>query len=113
MRNFVKMGLFIALTLACAIAPVSEAPQAADGAASHYLPGANGDIFLATPPQPGFQAANPFWQQSGDAGTAVLEGNIDLNLDTSTFLNLTALTYTFEQPVFGGTYLVHTLILPF
>jgi hypothetical protein len=77
--------------------------EAAEGASSHYLPGANGDIFLAVPPGPGFQVANTLWYQSGDAPVAVLEGQVDLNLDISVFLNLPALTYTFEQPVFGGT----------
>jgi hypothetical protein len=84
--------------------------EAAEGASSHYLPGANGDIFLAVPPGPGFQVANTLWYQSGDAPAAVLEGQVDLNLDISTFLNLTALTYTFEQPVFGGTYTIGAVI---
>ena len=84
--------------------------EAAEGASSHYLPGANGDIFLAVPPGPGFQVANTLWYQLGDAPAAVLEGQVDLNLDISTFLNLTALTYTFEQPVFGGTYTIGAVI---
>jgi hypothetical protein len=84
--------------------------EAAEGASSHYLPGANGDIFLAVPPGPGFQVANTLWYQSGDAPAAVLEGQVDLNLDISVFLNLTALTYTFEQPVFGGTYTIGAVI---
>lgn len=84
--------------------------QAAEGAASHYLPGANGDIFLAAQPKPGFQVANTFWYQSGDAGLAVLEGRVEFNLDVSTFLNLSALTYTFEQPVLGGTYTIGAVI---
>lgn len=77
---------------------------AAEGGSSHYLPGASGDIFLATPPKPGFQLANTLWFQSGDAGSAVLQGKVNVGLDLNLFLNLTALTYTFEQPVLGGTY---------
>jgi len=98
------------LTLAYAFVPISEAPQAAEGAASHYLPGANGDIFLAVAPQPGFQVADTLWYQSGNTGIAVLEGHIDLGLDVSTFLNLTALTYTFEQPVLGGVYTIGAVV---
>ena len=104
MRTFSKQGLFFGLALAGALFSDSNTVEAAEGAASHYLAGANGDIFLATAPQPGFLAANTFWYQSGNAGRAVLSGKIDLDLEVSTFLNLTALTYTSETPVFGGTY---------
>lgn len=89
---------------------VSRVSQAAEGASSHYLPGANIDIFLALSPEPGFLVANTFWYQSGDVGETVLEGQVQLNLDLSTFLNLTALTYTIEQPILGGRYTVGALV---
>ena len=54
--------------------------------------------------------ANTFWYQTGNVGEAVLEGQVELNLDIGTFLNLTALTYTFEQPILGGRYTVGALI---
>ena len=57
-----------------------------------FIPGGNGDVFLAVPPEPGFLVANTFWYQSGNVGAAVLEGQVELNLDIDTFLNLTALT---------------------
>jgi len=104
--------LVFTFTLAAAfmVGPGCRVAEAAEGSSSHYLPGANGDIFLAAPPKPGFQVANTFWYQSGDAGFTVLEGRIETNLDVSTFLNLSALTYTFEQSVLGGTYTIGALI---
>ncbi len=98
--------------MTCALNPGSRALQAAEGALSHYLPGANGDIFLAAPPEPGFQAANTLWYQSADVPVAVLEGQVDLNLDVATFLDLLAVTYTFEKPFLGGTYTIGA-VLPF
>jgi hypothetical protein len=69
-----------------------------------------GDIFLAVPPEPGFQLANVLWYQSGSTGSAVLEGKAALGLDLDLFLNLTSLTYTFEQPVLGGRYTIGAAI---
>jgi hypothetical protein len=81
-----------------------SAALAAEGAASHYLPGAGGDIFLAMTPEPGYQVANTFWYQTGSTEVALLEGRVGLGMDLDLFLNLTALTYTFETPVLGGRY---------
>ncbi len=104
--------LTAAVVLLCvlSVVSVSRVTQAAEGASSHFIPGANGDIFLAVPPEPGFLVANTFWYQSGNVGETVLEGQVELNLDIGTFLNLTALTYTFEQPILGGRYTVGALI---
>ncbi len=105
-----RLVFTFALAVAFVVGSGYRVAEAAEGAASHYLPGANGDIFLAAPPKPGFQVANTFWYQSGDAGLAVLEGRIETDLDVSTFLNLSALTYTFEQSVLGGTYTIGAVI---
>ncbi len=83
---------------------------AAEGASSHYLPGAVGDIFLAVPPEPGFTAANTFWYQTGTTGAALLEGQLSLGLDLDLFLNLASLSYTFEQEILGGRYTIGTAI---
>jgi hypothetical protein len=83
---------------------------ASEGAASHYLPGAVGDILLAVPPKPGFVAANTFWYQTGSSDTAVLEGQVSLGIDLSLFLNLASVSYTFEKPVLGGRYTIGTAI---
>ena len=100
----------VVLLFVLSVVAVSRVTQAAEGASSHWLPGANGDIFLAVPPEPGFLVANTFWYQTGNVGETVLEGQVELNLDISTFLNLTALTYTFEQPILGGRYTVGAVV---
>lgn len=105
-----RLTAAVVLLFVLSVVAVSRVTQAAEGASSHYLPGANGDIFLALPPEPGFLVANTFWYQSGNAGAAVLEGQVELNLDIGTFLNLTALTYTFKQPVLGGRYTVGAVV---
>ncbi|MGB5985688.1 MAG: transporter [Desulfobacterales bacterium] len=83
---------------------------AAEGASSHYLPGAGGDIFLALPPEPGFQVADTLWYQTGSTGTAVLEGLVSIGIDLDLFLNLASLSYTFEKPVLGGRYTIGAAI---
>jgi len=90
------------LTLLCS--SVAFDTFAAEGASSHYLPGAVGDIFLAVPPEPGLQAANVLWYQTGNTDIALIDGLVTLGIDLDLFLNLTSLTYTFERPVLGGRY---------
>jgi hypothetical protein len=87
-----------------------SATYAAEGAASHYLPGAVGDIFLAVPPEPGLMAANTFWYQTGSTGVAILEGQVSLGIDLDLFLNLASLSYTFDKVVLGGRYTIGTAI---
>jgi hypothetical protein len=96
------MAGLVALTILYGCVP--SVTFAAEGASSHYLPGAGGDIFLAVPPEPGLQAANTFWYQTGSADAALLEGRVSLGIDLDLFLNLVSLAYTFEKPVFGGRY---------
>jgi hypothetical protein len=98
------------ISSALLIATVGTEALAAEGGSSHYLPGAGGDIFLAVPPEPGFQTANTVWYQTGDVGQTVLEGLVEVGVDLDLFLNITSLTYTFEQPVLGGRYTVGAAI---
>ena len=96
------------LGILCTSAPT--AIFAAEGAASHYLPGAVGDIFLAVPPEPGLVAANTFWYQTGSTDVAILEGQVSLGIDLDLILNLASLSYTFEKVVLGGRYTIGTAI---
>jgi hypothetical protein len=89
-----------------------ESAEAAEGGSSHYLPGMAGDTLLAVTPQQGFLVANTVWIQSGNAGAAVLQGRVNLNLDVDTVLNIVAATYTYETPVLGGTYTI-AAVIPF
>lgn len=79
---------------------------AAEGAASHYLPGTAGDILIAQPPKPGLQAGAMLWYQVGNVNRAVLQGRVDLNLDLDFFLAIPSAAYTFEPKILGGTYTV-------
>lgn len=103
-------GALTLLASSLVVAAIGDTARAAEGGGSHYLPGAIGDIFLALPPEPGFQAANVFWYQSGSTGSALLEGQASLDLDLSLFLNITSLTYTFEEPVLGARYTIGAAI---
>ncbi len=100
------------LTSSLMVLAIGDAALAAEGGGSHYLPGAAGDIFLALPPDPGFQVANVFYYQSGSLGSTLLEGQLSLDLDLDLFLNITSVTYTFEQPVLGGRFTIGAA-LPF
>lgn len=94
-----------------AVLCIAAAPAlGAEGAASHYLPGAGGDMLLALPPQPGLTLADTVWRQSGDVGRAVLGGEARVRLDLDLVLNLAAASYAFETPVLGGRYSVAALV---
>ncbi|THB77864.1 MAG: hypothetical protein D6B25_05535 [Desulfobulbaceae bacterium] len=99
-----SMMILAGLIVICASTPTTSV--AAEGASSHYLPGAVGDAFLAVPPEPGLTAANTFWYQTGGADTAVLEGQISLGIDLELFLNLVSFSYTLEHSVLGGRFTV-------
>ena len=86
--------------------------EASEGASSHYLPGLAGDILIAQPPQPGWLVANNVFMQFGKAGTAVLQGQVELDLKLDLVLDIPAATYTFKKPFLGGTYTVG-LAIPF
>jgi hypothetical protein len=96
--------------LVATTAVTSAEVQAAEGGSSHYLPGASGDLLLAAPPPPGLLAANTIWWQSGSAGAAVLQGQVNVDLDLDVVLDLATVSYTFEQPVLGGTYSIGALV---
>jgi hypothetical protein len=84
----------------------------AEGASSLYLPGLVGDILVALPPEPGLAIAGSAYVQTGSAGTAVLQGAVDLDLDLDIALGIVGATYSFETPWLGGIYTVG-LAVPF
>jgi hypothetical protein len=98
------------LVLLALLALASQDARAAEGGSSHYLPGTAGDIAIAQSPAPGFQIANTVWVQSGDSSAAVLQGLVNLNLDTTTVLNLAVGGYTMEVPELGGSYTAGVMI---
>ena len=104
--------MITAATLAVAFVAAADPSLAAEGAASHYLPGTAGDILIAVPPKPGFAAAGTLWYQGGDVGAAVLQGRVDLGLELDLTLGLAAGSYTVENAWLGGTYTA-AVVVPF
>ena len=90
----------------------SSSALAAEGGASLYIPGGAGDIAIAVSPEPGFQVANAIYAQISSVDRAVLQGAVNLGLDVDVVLNFIAGSYTFTQPVLGGTYSLG-VIIPF
>ena len=102
--------IFPAVALA-GVLTSAQASFAAEGGSSFYLPGLSGDIALAQSAEPGdLQVANTVYFQTGDAGAAVLQGNVNIGLDLTMVLNLVSVGYTFEQKVLGATYSVGAAI---
>lgn len=102
-RTVPKLALLVLVAL-ITVFGYERAAKAAEGAASHYLPGAAGDVLIAQSPKPGLQVATTLWYQTGDVSTAVLQGRVGVSLDLDLFLAIPTAFYTFEEPVLGGTY---------
>ena len=110
-KTAIKLAVSVLVAMCMAFCHAKPA-HAAEGGASHYLPGAYGDILIAQPPKPGWQTAALLYYQSGDVSRAVLQGRVNLSLDLDLFLAIPAATYTFEPQVLGGTYTVG-IAIPF
>ncbi len=101
--------IFPAVALA-GVLTAAQASLATEGGFSFYLPGTAGDVALAQSSEPGLQVANTVFFQSGDAGAAVLQGNVNLGLDLTLALDIVSASYTFEHEVLGATYTVAAAI---
>ena len=99
----IRLALF-ALIVLIMVLGYEKTAQAAEGGASHYLPGAAGDVWIAQSPKPGLQVAMTLWGMTGDVNTAVLQGRVGVSLDLDLYLAIPTAFYTFEEPVLGGTY---------
>jgi hypothetical protein len=82
----------------------TDVSVAGEGASSNYFPGSYGDYAVAAAPEPGWIYVNYNLFQTADADRAVLQGRVNASLDTSAFINMSALIYTFEEPVLGGRF---------
>ena len=100
------LGLLVLVWLALS----SSSVLAAEGGASLYLPGVAGDIAIAVSSEPGFQFGDGLYVQISSVDTAVLQGAVNLGLDVDLILNFLSGTYTFKQPVLGGTYSIGAII---
>lgn len=85
---------------------------ATEGGSSYYFPGASTTFAPAIPPAPGFTMANQMLFYSGDAGKAVLGGQVRLDMKDKAFYNYVGGFYTFDKPVFGNKKLQLGLAVP-
>jgi len=100
-------SFFIAGTLTVMLTIVEmRVSFAAEGAASNYFPGAYGDYAVATAPNPGWIYLNYNLFTDANVDRAVLQGRVNASLETSAFVNMSALIYTFEEPVLGGSFAI-------
>jgi hypothetical protein len=89
----------------------SLAPSwAGEGGASNYFPGTFGDYAVATAPDPGWIYANYNLFYSADLDRAVLQGQVNLDLETFAYINMSAGLYTFDKPVLGGRFLLGAFV---
>jgi hypothetical protein len=105
-----KVTILVFLLALLSTVTLGGSARAAEGGSSHYLPGTVGDIAIALVPEPGLQVANTVFYQSGDLGTAILGGEVDVNIDMDFVLNMVGAAYTFETPVLGANYTVGAVI---
>jgi hypothetical protein len=77
---------------------------AAEGASSNYFPGGYGDYAVATAPSPGWIYANYNLFYDASVDRAALQGQLNVKIDTSAWVNMSALIYTFEEPIMGGRF---------
>jgi len=93
-----------ALLMLITVFGLERSVKAAEGGASHYLPGVAGDVLIAQSPEPGLQTAVTFWYTSGNVDVTVLQGKVAADLDLDLMLSIPSAFYTFKTPVLGGAY---------
>jgi len=77
---------------------------AAEGGSSNYLPGNYGEYAVAIAPEPGWSYLNFNSFYSGKLNRAVLQGNVNIGIDTSSFFNTSALIYSPDEKILGGSF---------
>ncbi len=77
---------------------------AAEGASSNYFPGSYGTVAVATPPTVGWSYLNYNLFFAADTERAVLQGRLNVDLDTFAYFNMSSGVYTFEKPVLGSRF---------
>jgi hypothetical protein len=77
---------------------------AAEGASSNYFPGSYGTVAVAIPPTEGWTYLNYNLFYAAEAEQAVLQGRLNVDLDTSAYFNMSSGIYVFEEPVLGGRF---------
>jgi len=83
---------------------------AAEGGSSNYLPGFYGEYAVAVAPEPGWSYANFNSFYSGKVDHAVLQGRVNIELDTFSYFNTSAMLYSPEEDVLGGRLMVAAFV---
>ena len=61
---------------------------------------------MALAPNTGFTFVNYNLLTNAEAERSVLQGRVNANLDTSAYINMSALLYAFEEPVLGAGFAI-------
>jgi hypothetical protein len=77
---------------------------AAEGAFSNYFPGSYGTVAVATPPIVGWSYLNSNLFYAADGEQGVLQGRLNVDLDTFAYFNMSTGLYAFKKTVFGGRF---------
>jgi hypothetical protein len=103
-RNLISARAALAALIIVTGAISSPGIEAGEGGSSSYFPGTFGSFAVAAAPEPGWVYANYSLFYGADLDEAVLQGRVNLDLETSAYINMSAGLYTFEQPVLGGRF---------
>jgi hypothetical protein len=82
----------------------APAAFAAEGGASNYFPGSYGDFAVAVAPEPGWLFLNYNLFVDADVDRTVLQGRVNISLETFAYINMSSLLYTCKKPVLGGRF---------
>ena len=99
-RNIAPASMLV-LVLAFVI---TQSTRAGEGGSSNYFPGTYGDYAVATAPSQGWTYANYSLLYTSEADRAALQGRLNTNLETSAYINMSALVYAFEKTVLGSQF---------
>ena len=100
-----RLSVFMILAM-LGVSFAVPAAFAAEGASSNYFPGTYGDFAVAAALKPGWTYSNYSLFYAADVSRTVLQGRVNVDLDTFAYINMSALIYTFDEPVLGGGFTV-------
>lgn len=101
---FFLANFFIIFLLYGLILPLDV--EASEGASSNYFPGAYGDFAVAVAPEPGLVLVNYTLFYDGKVNQALLQGQVNLNLDTFAVIDMVGGLYTFEKKILGARFAI-------
>ena len=80
MKRIVAVGTAVVAVIWLVTLWTSPRAEAAEGAASNYVPGLYGDVAVATPPDPGFYLLDFNYFYSANVNRTILEGRANADL---------------------------------